>query len=122
MVKIAGIFMKAGVIYALIGFAMGIAMGATKNFEMKSAHTHLNLIGWIAMAVYAIYYQLVPEAANMGIAKVHFWLANIGLLVLTVSIILIVKGFEAAETGAAAGSLISLISLMLFVFIVFKTA
>lgn len=122
MNKLAGIFMKAGVIYALAGFALGLIMAAGKDFTLRPVHTHLNLIGWVSMAIYAMYYQLVPSASTMGAARAHFWLANFGLLLMTVSVGLLVSGHEAAEAGAAAGSIVSLASLALFIFIVFKSA
>lgn len=122
MNKTAGNFMKAGVIYALVGFTVGVAMGATHDFALKSVHTHLNLIGWASMAIYAMYYQLVPAAASSALAKAHFWLANLGLVVLTASVGLLSTGVRAAEPGAAVGSMVSLASLLLFTYIVFRTA
>jgi len=122
MHKLAGFFMKAGVFYALVGFALGLFMAANKDFTLRSAHSHLNLIGWVTMAIYALYYQLVPAASAMRAAKVHFWIANAGLLVMTVSVGLLASGYEAAEAGAAVGSIVTLASVALFMFIVFKTA
>lgn len=122
MEKMAGYFMKAGVLYALAGFTLGLVMGASKNFEMKSVHTHLSVIGWLTMAVFAGYYQLVPAASKLGIAKVHFWIANAGVLILVISLALLVSGVAAAEPGAAVGSVITVFSLLIFAYIVFKTA
>ncbi len=121
MNKLAGHFMKSGVIYALAGFALGLVMAASKDFTLRSVHTHLNLIGWASMAIYALYYQMVPSAAARASAVVHLWLANAGLLVLTFSLVLLVSGVAAAEAGAAAGSMLSLGAMTLFVFIVFRT-
>lgn len=122
MNKLAGLFMKAGVIYALVGFALGIFMAASTDFTLRSVHSHLNLIGWVTMAVYALYYQLVPAASAMRTAKVHFWTANAGLLVMTASVGLLASGFGAAEAGAAIGSIITLVSILLFIFIVFRSS
>lgn len=120
MNKLAGLFMKAGVFYALLGFALGLMMAGSKDFTLRSVHTHLNLIGWASMAIYAMYYQLVPSASNTGAAKVHFWLANAGVLVMTISVGLLVSGVKAADPGAAVGSIASIASLALFAYIVFK--
>lgn len=122
MNRLAGLFMKTGVIYALLGFSLGIFMAAGKDFTLRSVHTHLNLIGWASMAVYAMYYQLVPVASAMRTAKVHFWVANTGLVVLTVSVGMLASGYAAAEAGAALGSIVTLASLLLFIFIVFKSS
>lgn len=122
MNQMAGNFMKAAAVYALIGFTVGVVMGATHDFQLRSVHTHLNLIGWASMAIYAVFYQLVPAASRMGLARVHFWAANIGLIILSVSIALISGNVGAAAPGAAAGSIITLVSLVLFTYIVFKSA
>lgn len=119
MNRLAGAFMKAAVIYALIGFTVGVAMGASHNFELRSVHTHLNLIGWASMAVCAMFYQLVPSAAKTALAKAHFWAANAGLVILSASIALIATKAAAADPGAAIGSVVTLASFVLFAYIVF---
>lgn len=122
MEKTAGLFMKAGVLYALAGFSLGLLMGATQNFVMTSVHVHLSVIGWLSMAAFAMYYHLVPAAARGRAAKAHFLIANIGVLVLTASLALLVSGVGAAEAGAAIGSVVTVFSLLIFACIVFKTA
>jgi cbb3-type cytochrome oxidase subunit 1 len=122
MNRVAGYFMKAAVIYGVVGFALGVYMGASHEFAFRTTHSHLNLLGWTSLAVCALYYQLVPAAANMTLAKVHFWTANIGLLVLTVSLVLLFGGATAAEPGAAAGSVIAFAGLAIFLYIVFSTS
>lgn len=121
MNRTAANFMKAGVIYALLGFVIGLAMAASNDFSLRSVHTHLNLIGWASMAIFSMYYQLVPQASRSSLARVHFWLANIGLVFLTVSIALLSMQVRAAEPGAAAGSIASVGALLLFAYIVFRT-
>lgn len=120
MNRTAGNFMKAGVIYALAGFILGIAMAASHEFSLRPVHTHLNLLGWASMAIYAVYYQFSPEASRSSLARAHFWLANAGLVVMSASIALLSAGVGAAEPGAAAGSLALLASLVLFAVIVFR--
>lgn len=121
MHKTAGCFMKAAVIYALIGFLAGIMMAGRHDFTLTSVHSHLNLLGWVSMAVYAFYYQLAPAASVLTLSRVHLWLANAGLIVLSVSLVLLSQGMKAAELGAGIGSLITLAALLVFAYIVFKT-
>jgi len=119
MNRTAAYFMKAAVLYALSGIALGAVMAASHNFGMSSAHAHLSLLGWVTMALYALYYQLVPHAAETSAAKVHFWLANFGVLMLAASVALIARGFVGAEAGAAVGSIALLVSMLVFACIVF---
>lgn len=122
MNRLAGNFMKAAVLYALIGFALGLVMGATHDFTFRSVHTHLNLIGWASMAVYAMFYQLVPQASDSSLARVHFWAANAGVVILSASVALLSMRVGAADPGAAIGSIVTLLSFVLFAVVVFKSS
>jgi hypothetical protein len=121
MNKISGNFLKAGLMYVVLGMFLGIGMAASHNHRMMPVHAHLNLVGWASMAIFSLFYQLVPKAASMGLAKVHFLIANLGLLIMAPSIALVLSGVPEGEFGAIAGSLITLGSFLLFIFIVFKT-
>jgi hypothetical protein len=57
MNKMAGYFMKAAVIYGVIGFALGVYMGANHAYALRSVHSHLNLLGWNTFVISAFYYQ-----------------------------------------------------------------
>lgn len=122
MNRMAGYFMKAAVIYGIVGFAIGVYMGANHEFALRSIHSHLSLLGWATFAVCALYYQLVPTAANLRLAKVHFWAANIGLVVLTASLVLLASGVTTAAPGAAAGSVVTFAGLAIFLYVVFSTS
>jgi hypothetical protein len=121
MNKISGNFLKAGLMYVVLGMFLGIGMAASHNHRMMPVHAHLNLVGCASMAIFSLFYQLVPEAASMGLAKIHFWIANLGLLIMAPGIALVLSGVPEGEFGAIAGSLITLGSFLLFIFIVFKT-
>jgi hypothetical protein len=42
---------------ALGGMALGIFMGIAQDFTLAPAHAHLNLLGWVTMAVYGLYHR-----------------------------------------------------------------
>ena len=37
--------------------ALGIAMAMRQDFTLAPAHAHLNLLGWVSMALYGLYYR-----------------------------------------------------------------
>lgn len=113
--------MKAAVVYGVIGLTLGVYMGASHQLALMSVHSHLSLLGWVTLGVSALYYQVVPRAAERSLAKVHFWTANIGLIVLALSLMLKAHGVAAAEAGAGIGSVISLAAMAIFAVIVFRT-
>ncbi len=89
-------FIFACVIYSMIGFSWGALMGGIQEFRhfvdhrmhgnlIVRAHTHINLLGWVEMAIFAGVYYIVPRLMHRGIysmtlVKVHFWMHNFGLI------------------------------------------
>ena len=71
-------FFAVAPLYVLIGMGTGIFMGATDNFTLAPAHAHLNLIGWVTMALYGTFYGLAREAPKK-LAWATFWLNNVGV-------------------------------------------
>lgn len=86
------IWLKLAVLYLIIGVALGIIMGASQNFALRSVHAHLNLLGWATMALAGLIYSVFPQAGQSRLAKLHFWLHNIALPVMLGSLALILLG------------------------------
>ena len=72
-------FLKIAVIYLVIGVLLGLIMGILEDFRFASVHAHINLLGWVSMALFGLIYHYYPQAGHTGLAKTHFWLHNIGL-------------------------------------------
>lgn len=111
-------FFATATIYVTIGMAWGIMMSATADHSLASAHAHLNLIGWVTMGLFGVYYHNVPAAAETHLAKVHFAVATLGVLLIVPGIVMALR--QAGETLAKAGSALTLISMLIFVFTVFR--
>jgi cbb3-type cytochrome oxidase subunit 1 len=89
-------FIYACIIYSIIGFSWGALMGGVPAFRnivdsgvnghrIVLAHTHINLLGWVEMAIFGSVYYIVPRLVRRSIyslrlVKVHFWMHNFGLL------------------------------------------
>jgi hypothetical protein len=96
--------------------ALGIYMAASQDHILASAHAHNNLLGFVAMALYGLYYKAVPVAANSRLGLVHFWLAFAGALTLGPGVGLAVTG--RGDVLASVSSIIVLLSMLLFAYIV----
>ncbi|MDQ0157538.1 cbb3-type cytochrome c oxidase subunit I [Robertmurraya andreesenii] len=70
-------FLKIAALYFLIGVGMGLTMEIIQDHRLAGAHAHINLIGWVSMAIFGLIYILFPKAGESTLAKVHFWLYNI---------------------------------------------
>lgn len=89
-------FLYACIIYSIIGFSWGALMGGIADLRhfvdhrahgqlIVRAHTHVNLLGWVEMAIFAAVYYFVPRLVKRSIyslklVKVHFWIHNVGLI------------------------------------------
>lgn len=65
--------------YFVLGIGLGIYMGAAQDFRFTHVHAHLNLLGWVALALIALAYRAFPELERGALAQAHFWLHNLGL-------------------------------------------
>ncbi|NNE52423.1 MAG: hypothetical protein HKN30_08465 [Sulfitobacter sp.] len=112
-------FLVLGVLSGLLGMVWGIQMAATGNHTLSPAHGHLNLIGWVSLVLFAFYYHTVPAAAVSRLAKLHFGVAALGLVIIVPGIAMAISG--SGETLAKVGSLITLISMLVFGAVVLRT-
>ncbi len=113
-------YIKVASVYFTIGVLAGLTMGIIHDFRFTSVHAHVNLLGWVSMALFGIIYHFYPNAANSKLAKTQFWLYNIGVPVMLGGIALQVLGVSAALPPTIIGSLAVVIGVILFMVNVFK--
>ena len=114
-------FFKIAAVYFVIAIILGIIMGITHNFSLSSVHAHLNLLGWVSMALFGTIYHLFPAAGSSKLAKIHFWLHNLGVPVMQGGISLVMLTNNGGFTVlAVVGSLVVVLGGILFAVNVFK--
>ena len=99
-------FLRLAVVYVLLGVTLGIVMAASHNYTLKPVHAHLNLLGWASMALFGLWYRSAPAAAETRLAKVHFWLHNIGLPIQMITLTMYVSGNSSVEPVLALVSIV----------------
>ncbi len=114
--------LRCAVLYALFGIGMGLVMAASHDFTNKSVHVHINLLGWVSMAMMGMAYQLFPAMAESGLAKAQFWLHNLGLPVMAAGIFAIMHHLPMAEPVVATGSMIVALAFVAFAINVWRNA
>ncbi len=112
------LYFATGAVFALIGMLWGIQMSATTDHTLSPAHGHLNLIGFVAMAVFGTYYALIPKAGAAKIALLHYGLTVLSVLVLIPGIVLAIEG--EGDILAKLGSVLAVLSMLLFLVIVLR--
>jgi hypothetical protein len=92
----------------------GIFMAIAQDFTLAPAHAHLNLLGWVSMALYGLFYRAFPEVSGGRLPQVHFWLATCGVALMAPGIAWRVMGHEEAEAVIAPGALMVVGSMAVF--------
>jgi cbb3-type cytochrome oxidase subunit 1 len=114
-------FIKIAGVYFFIAVILGLVMGIIHNFSFTSVHAHLNLLGWVSMALFGLIYSVYPRAGQTKLAGAHFWLHNIGLPVMQGSLFMqILTGNAAMTIGTIIGSLFVVAGVLLFVINLFN--
>jgi cbb3-type cytochrome oxidase subunit 1 len=109
------ILFLAAAICAVIGMAWGIQMSASGNHAMSPAHAHLNLLGWVSLALFGTFYQLVPAAGESLLARIQAGVAVVGVVLIVPGIVMALT--QAGETLAKLGSVVTILSMLLFVIV-----
>ncbi len=111
-------FIAVGSVLALAGMAWGIQMAISQDHTLSPAHAHNNLIGFVTLVIYGVYYKLVPAAAQTRLALVHFWVSLVGALTVGIGIALATTG--QGELLAVFASVATILGMAIFVFTVFR--
>jgi hypothetical protein len=80
MPRVSKAFFLCAVVYGICGMGLGMYMGASENHTLMPVHAHVNLLGWVSLAIMGGFYALVGERAPIKLAWVNFGLSNIGVL------------------------------------------
>jgi cbb3-type cytochrome oxidase subunit 1 len=81
-------FLLTAVLCLCAGVSLGLFMGIKHDFMLAPVHAHLNLLGWVSLALFGIVYRLYPALAERRLAAVHFYLAVPSALMFPVGIAL----------------------------------
>jgi ABC-type antimicrobial peptide transport system permease subunit len=107
-------FLRIAVVYLVIGALLGLVMGITQTFVLTPVHAHLLLLGWASLALAGLVYHLYPAASSTWLARLHFWLHNIGLPVFMLGLGFLLTGSEWALPLVIGGAIAVLLGLVLF--------
>lgn len=104
-------FFTLAVLMGLAGMLLGIQMGMAHDFQLVPVHAHINLVGWVSLALFGVGYRLGFAKAG-GLGVLHFWIAAAGAILLPVGIYYAVT--QEQQAVVIVGSLLTLGSLLLF--------
>lgn len=87
-------FIKLSVIYLIVGISIGMFMGANHNFTLRPVHAHINLIGFVTLALSGLLYSLFPTLGASKLSRVHFWMMNLSLPFMMLGLAGILLGYQ----------------------------
>jgi hypothetical protein len=118
MPQISNWFFRLAVCWLMAGIALGLFMAGSHDHSMFPAHAHMNLLGWVSMSIFGVFYRLFPAAAASRLAKVHFWIYVPMHFVQMVTLFMLLRGNAAIEPvlaiasfGVAAGVIVFAVNL-----------
>ncbi|MEH7306173.1 cytochrome-c oxidase [Neobacillus drentensis] len=111
---------KISVVYFVIGVCLGMYMSMTENLNFSPVHAHINLLGWLTMAVAGLIYVGFPSAAETTLAKVHFWVHNISLPIMMIGLAFYVSGTKSAEPAIATGGTLMVLGIIVYAINILK--
>ena len=114
---------RISVTLGMVGMVFGVAMGLTQNWLLAPAHAHLNLLGWVAMFMSALYYRTVPEATKGTLAPVQAVVSVVSAFLFPIGIVCVRLGDrERFMPVLAAGWVTVVTGMLLFLVIVYRTS
>ena len=118
--KASSVSFPAAVLAVIAGMIWGIVMAISRDHSAMPAHAHLNLLGWVSLFLFGIFYHLHPaiDRSKAALVQVTAWI--IGTIVLTISVGLIHTGHDAGEPFAIGGSLTVFAAMLLFGWLVVR--
>ena len=112
MRRISDLFILTGVLFAVAGMALGVAMGMAGDSSLAPVHTHINLLGWTTMALFGLVYKVYDRGGDQKWMVVHYWITLAGNVLMPVGIYFAIK--NASPRPAIVAALLALASLLVF--------
>jgi len=120
--RISNFCFAFAILAGLTGISMGIFMGIAQDFTLAPAHAHLNLLGWVSMALYGLYHRSV-ERRSQRLAWLQVACGALGFPMMAGGLAMYLStGSHAPIPCIIAGSLFFLASMLLFAAVVLQDA
>jgi cbb3-type cytochrome oxidase subunit 1 len=108
MPRVSAAFFALGALLVLGGMSLGEYMAAHTNFTLAPLHAHINLLGWVTLALMGTFYALTKETYSPKLAWANFILSATGMLAMIPFLYLVLSAPNGEATygpmaGAAGG-------------------
>lgn len=118
--KASSLCFQAAVLLVLAGMMWGVIMAISGDHSAMPAHAHLNLLGWVSLFLFGIFYHLHPAIDSARTALVQVWVWIIATVIQSIGVGLVHTGHESGDPIAAVSSVILLLDMVLFGWLVLR--
>ena len=84
-------FLLSALIWLVVGGLIGYAMAADQSliYVLRDVHAHVLLVGFVSLMIFGVAYHILPRFSGRplfsdGLAAAHLWMADIGLIGMSV--------------------------------------
>lgn len=114
-------FLRIAAVYFVAAVTLGLYMGMTEKFTQVPVHAHLNLLGWVSMALFGLIYVAFPAAGQTRLAAWHFWIHNLSLPIFMALLFAMLAGNAALGPAVGITASVTLIGIVLFAINLWRT-
>lgn len=114
-------FLRLAVLYLIAGVSLGLYMAGSHDHGMRPVHAHLNLLGWVSLALFGLFYRAWPQAARSPWAFAHFWLYLPAHFVQMILLAALFRGHAEVERPLAIASALVGAGILCFAVVVWTT-
>ena len=118
--KASSVSFPAAVLMVVAGMIWGIIMAVSRDHSAMPAHAHLNLLGWVSLFLFGLFYHLHPAIDRSRRRSFRSLSGLVGTVILTFGVGLLHTGHDIGQPFAAGGSFIVLASMLQFGWLVVR--
>jgi hypothetical protein len=123
MPRVSYAFFLSAIVYGICGMILGMVMGMSQDHTLMPVHAHVNLLGWVSLAIMGGFYALAGERRPPRLAWVNFALSNLGILLVgPLLAVLLTKGDIRVVPFMALGEVMLVSGMVVFGIAVLRTA
>jgi len=119
--KASSLCFRAAVPLVLAGMVWGLQMAISQDHSAFPAHAHLNLLGWVSLFLFGIYYRLHPSLDQSRAALIQVWIWIAATVVLVIGVGLVHTGHENGDPIAAVGAFVVFGDMLMFGWLLYKS-
>ena len=121
-IKASSVSFTAAVLMVIAGMIWGLVMAISQDHAAFPAHAHLNLLGWVSLFLFGLFYHLHPaiDRSRTAMVQVVAWI--VGTIVMVVGVGLVHTGHEIGDPIAAIGSMAVFADMLVFGWLVVRRA